>query len=150
MSEPIVVGIDFSPASRHGLEAASRLAHDLDAPMILVHAHSAPHLGWAASDEHLDAIQEVLAELQVSDVVHLSNDWAQSLRAEGINVTVVHEEANPAKLLVKTAKEKSAGLIVVGHHGWGAVKRLFLGSIARDLLEQSPVPVLVVPENSMK
>ncbi len=150
MSQPIVVGIDFSPASRRALEAAARLAHDLEASLILVHAHNAPQLGWAASEEHLDAVQKVLAELQVNDVMQLSNDWARSLREEGLQVEVVHEEAHPATLLVDTATKKQAALIVVGHHGWGAIKRFILGSIAKSLLERSHVPVLVVPEISTK
>lgn len=146
MTAPIVVGIDFSPASRRTVQEATRLALLEKAPLILVHASSAPHLGWAASEEHLDAIQQVLAEAQMSDVVELSNEWARPLRQQGLEVETVNEEGRPADLMRQVARERGASLIVVGHHGWGALKRLLLGSVAKELLDPCPVPVLVVPE----
>ena len=146
MANPIAVGIDFSPASRQAVEVAARLARDGGRPLVLVHATHAPTLGWAASQEHLDAIQEVLAELEMDNVVQLSERWANPLRAQGIDVETVHAEGRPSTVLTQVAKERDAFLVVVGHHGWGAVKRFFLGSVAKEVLDDSPVPVLVVPQ----
>jgi nucleotide-binding universal stress UspA family protein len=36
-------------------------------------------------------------------------------------------------------------MIVVGAHGWGAVKRLVFGSVSLGVLHEAPCPVLVAP-----
>lgn len=145
MTAPIVVGTDFSPASRRAVEEAARLANLHDAPLVLVHAASAPSRGWAASEEHLDAVRQVLAEADMDDVVELSNEWARPLREQGLDVDTVHAEQKPAALIAHVARDRGASLVVVGHHGWGGLKRLLLGSVAKELLDTCPAPVVVVP-----
>jgi len=49
----------------------------------------------------------------------------------------------PAESIVKQAKASKADLIVVGTHGRGALKQLFVGSVALKVIALSPVPVLV-------
>jgi nucleotide-binding universal stress UspA family protein len=50
-------------------------------------------------------------------------------------------------VLLETAREYGASLIVVGSHGEGAVAAAFLGSTALKLLHHSKWPVLVVPRH---
>ncbi len=49
----------------------------------------------------------------------------------------------PAESIVKQAKASKADLIVVGTHGRGALKQLFVGSVALKVIVLSPVPVRV-------
>ena len=56
-------------------------------------------------------------------------------------------EGRPVEVLLETAKEHDAALIVVGSHGEGAVSAAFLGSTALKLLHHSELPVLVVPRH---
>ena len=49
----------------------------------------------------------------------------------------------PAESIVKQAKASKADLVVVGTHGRGALKQLFVGSVALKVIAMSPVPVLV-------
>ncbi|MFC6182974.1 universal stress protein [Pseudoxanthomonas japonensis] len=49
----------------------------------------------------------------------------------------------PAESIVKQAKASKADLIVVGTHGRGALKQLFVGSVALKVIALSPMPVLV-------
>ena len=53
-------------------------------------------------------------------------------------------EDDPSRGLVATAKELAADLIIVGSHGEAGRARLLLGSIAQDVVEVAPCPVLVV------
>lgn len=49
----------------------------------------------------------------------------------------------PAESIVKQAKASKSELVVVGTHGRGALKQLFVGSVALKVIALSPVPVLV-------
>jgi nucleotide-binding universal stress UspA family protein len=43
------------------------------------------------------------------------------------------------------AEEAGAGMIVLGAHGWGAVRRMLFGSVSSAVLHHASCPVLVVP-----
>jgi nucleotide-binding universal stress UspA family protein len=50
----------------------------------------------------------------------------------------------PAETIVQTAKEENCDLIVMGTHGHGAIADVLIGSTAKWVVRQSPIPVLVI------
>ncbi len=55
---------------------------------------------------------------------------------------IVYE--NPTKYVPEFANNRGFDLIVVGSHGYGAVRELLLGSVAHSTVHRSKIPVLVV------
>jgi nucleotide-binding universal stress UspA family protein len=55
-------------------------------------------------------------------------------------------EGDPAHEIVKVARAREAGLIVLGTRGQTGLRRLILGSVARNVLLHAPCSVLVVRE----
>jgi nucleotide-binding universal stress UspA family protein len=53
-------------------------------------------------------------------------------------------EGNPKDLIVQTAEDWPAGLVVVGARGLGAVKAFLLGSVSSFVVRHAHCPVLVV------
>jgi len=53
-------------------------------------------------------------------------------------------EGDTAEAVAGYAGRHAADLIVLGTHGWGAVKRFWLGSVADRLVRQSHIPILLV------
>lgn len=51
---------------------------------------------------------------------------------------MVHRE------LVQAAQDLAADLIIIGSHGRTGLKKLFLGSVAQNVLNDVQIPVLVV------
>jgi nucleotide-binding universal stress UspA family protein len=66
---------------------------------------------------------------------------------EGADVGVVTRvlEGAPYVQIAQYAVEASIDLIVIGTHARGVVKRIFLGSTSKAVLEHAPCPVLMVP-----
>lgn len=56
--------------------------------------------------------------------------------------TIVEERASWA--ICGEAERREADLIVIGSHGRRGLQRMFLGSVAEDVVRHGPVPVLVV------
>ena len=50
----------------------------------------------------------------------------------------------PAEVIVDTAQERNCDLIVVGTYGHGTLTDVLVGSTAKWVLKNSPIPVLVI------
>jgi len=61
-----------------------------------------------------------------------------------IDLTTQVSMGAPDQILIKTAKEWSADLVVIGSHGRGFWGRMLLGSITDSLVHYAPCSVLVV------
>jgi nucleotide-binding universal stress UspA family protein len=70
-------------------------------------------------------------------------------RVQGATDLEVTEEVRwgetPADEIVKMAAEEGVGLLVLGTHGHGVVKRALIGSVASGVARRAPCPVLLVP-----
>lgn len=63
--------------------------------------------------------------------------------AAGTATTTIVED-HPAEGVIAEAERRKADCIVIGSHGRRGLRRLFLGSVAENVLRHSPVPVLIV------
>jgi nucleotide-binding universal stress UspA family protein len=64
--------------------------------------------------------------------------------APDISVVTTLQEGDPAETLQKEAIATGAELVVMTTHARGALGRLWLGSVADDLLRHLPIPLLLV------
>jgi len=70
------------------------------------------------------------------------------LAEAGYDTTAIVREGDPAHEIVTVAHERDAGLIVVGTRGMTGLRRLILGSVARNVLLHADCSVLVVREHT--
>jgi len=75
-------------------------------------------------------------------------DWleqqASSLREAGFSIEVqVRVSGRPAEEILAVAKDHEADLIVVGSRGQNIVTKLMLGSVARQVIRETSLPVLL-------
>jgi nucleotide-binding universal stress UspA family protein len=54
------------------------------------------------------------------------------------------EEGDPVEAILRVAEEIGADLIVMGTHGRTGLSRLFMGSVAEQVLRRAPCPVLTL------
>jgi nucleotide-binding universal stress UspA family protein len=83
------------------------------------------------------AIREVLAA------------FSEETQADGENQTFVTDEiliknGTPAEAIVETAQEQNCDLIVLGTRGHSTLANVFVGSTAKWVIKNSPIPVLVI------
>jgi len=132
--------VDFSEASRAGLESAAGLAARLGAELFVIHVseeRAAP--GPAA----------LLAPPPVSTRVekHGPELEAWALEAERLGAAAVRSaliRGRPAAAIVRFAAEEHLDLLVVAGHGHGGLRRLVVGSVTEEVVRAAPCPVLVV------
>jgi nucleotide-binding universal stress UspA family protein len=69
---------------------------------------------------------------------------AQRLHEAGLNAEPVVLEGDAAAEIVRFAAERGTGTIVMGTRGHTGLARIFLGSVARNVLLHAPCSVLIV------
>lgn len=69
---------------------------------------------------------------------------AVAASVHGLEVTTRIESGAPGEVIAELADAIGAEQIVIGSHGRRGLGRLFLGSVAEQVLRRSNVPVLVV------
>jgi nucleotide-binding universal stress UspA family protein len=117
--------------------------------------------GWDGSTQALRALAAALPLLERADGVRLvlvnpdrlsdlhgeqpGADMALYLARHGVKVDVVLERthATAGAALMAQARAAGAGLIVAGAYGHSRYREWVLGGVTRELLERTPVPLLL-------
>ena len=130
----IVVGTDFSDASRVAVMAARDLAAMHGAQLTIVHA-----------TDPMVAALEVSPEAIIGDARAGLRKAADAAKADDVNVGTEIRLGKPWWVINEVAKEIDADLVVVASHGRTGIARVAMGSTADRVLRSSGVPVLVIP-----
>jgi nucleotide-binding universal stress UspA family protein len=135
----ILVPIDFEDSSSEALDVGVELALAFDAKLILLHAWEVPTFAYAGGYTAPDlwAVIEDAATAQLATTLALVRKRvpsAESLLANGA----------PAPETIAAIDQTSADLVIMGTHGRRGVTRMFLGSVAENVVRNSPVPVLTI------
>lgn len=78
----------------------------------------------------------------------LARQMAAQLVSGGLAAEADGRVGDPATEILAAASASNADLIVIGTHGRTGLKRLLLGSVARNVLQHAPCSVLVVREET--
>ena len=136
-SGPVVVGVDGSEFGANALRFALTEAALRTTSVRAVAAYEAMHPAFAMDQEMVDRIRAA-TEADVDDSLSRVLEGVE----ESVDVDRVVAEGRPAEVIVSHADD--AQLIVVGTHGKGMVRRVLLGSVSRQVLNDADRPVAVV------
>jgi nucleotide-binding universal stress UspA family protein len=127
---------DLSRRSDHAFQLACALAEDYHARIIVLYAIEQPvtygEMGIVVEPAgHREALRAQLEERYASRTVPVEHRL---------------EEGSPAHVITRVAQEGHCDLIVMATHGRHGLGRLFLGSVAEQVVRQAPCPVLTIKE----
>ena len=134
----ILVGVDGSPESRAAADKAADIAQAFGAQLLIAYVvPQRPTPGMETlAEQNWDLAERGYAAALLSET-------EQRCQRPGVQVETMTATGPIAETLAETGGD-AADLVVVGHRGRGAVKRILLGSVADRLVQISPKPVLVV------
>lgn len=137
----ILVPIDFSTYAEQALDYAVMLAHQLGATVHLVNAVGVPALG--APEIGLAYAASMIETIIVENRKALDK-LAATYRDGGTIGQAIVRNGDPRDVILQTAEEIGADLIVMGTHGRRGLSRALIGSVAEMVVRTSPIPVLTV------
>ncbi len=143
----ILVPLDGSPSSEHALPLAVRVARQTGAALHLAHVHVPPSVPMvtanlplfdATLDDRAREQERVYLDMIIARLRTEPALCADSALLEGANSDSV------ADLISAHARATAADLVVMTTHGRGGLARLWLGSVADELVRQIHTPVLLL------
>ena len=140
MIKRIVLALDGSPESEHGLGVAEELARATGAAITVVHVREmmlAPVVGGVPRRIDEDEIEQRVR----GDVAKLVEAGIDA----DLQIIASTYSGGPAHEIAEVARQVDAGLIVSGTRGMGMIKGLLVGSVAHRLPYVAACPVLIVP-----
>jgi universal stress protein A len=139
----ILLASDFSEASRPALATALRMAKRDRATLTILHVtepsipvsadQSAAFAGW----EERQKQSRAWARRQLTKLT------AAATKA-GVQAVGVLAKGSTAREIVRAARRRHAGLLVIGTHGRTGLATRFLGSVAAGVVATSTCPVVTV------
>jgi len=145
----ILAPVDFSELSRAAAHHAAALGRYLDSPVTLTYVYSPQlfrYIGGIESGAYVAQVipprEEVLAE---------ARQGLNRLAAEaglGVAFEQVLLEGEPAAEIVRYARERQIGLVVMPTRGFGPFRRFVLGSVTAKVLHDIECPVFTCPHGA--
>ena len=147
----MLVAVDYSDVTDRVVTQAKQLARACGAKIWLLHCvHEEPvyatmgevPIVLPSSDEDLS--QRFKDEHQKLSAI------ATTLRANGVEAEALFEWGVPTSEILLQAKRHNIDLIVMGSHGHGALYDLVFGSVTKAVLNETTIPLLIVPSDARK
>jgi nucleotide-binding universal stress UspA family protein len=128
----ILVPIDFSDGSKKALQYAVHFAKQIRASIMLLHVLPP----YSAGDEGYE--EESAQRLRA---------WANEFVPNEIEVQTLTRHGAEAIEIVNEAKKSAVSLMIISTHGRTGRAHALAGSLAENLVQLAPCPVLVVREH---
>ncbi len=140
----IVMSFDFSAPSKRAAEVARAIHGVFHGPLHLVHCYldvwgeytDRGAVVGEAAEKRREALHLGLEEMLRAEANELFSIDAQTIQRHLVT-------GDPAEGILRVADEVGATLICAGTTGKSGIERLLIGSVARRLLHDSKVPLLL-------
>ncbi len=133
----IVVGVDGSPTAQRSLLWAGEEADRHVVDLVVVHGWEYPYPAFSEGSNRA----RKLTEIDATYVLDRAVEFARERFAAPVTGRLV--EADPTSAILGSLVD--GDVAVLGSHGHGAIASGLLGSIVNSVLEQSAVPIVVIP-----
>lgn len=138
----ILFPTDFSNGARAAMDHAISLAMDYQAKLILLYVIQDISIAEWYIPSTL-AVADLTEDMRKSASQEMDK-WIAEVSAKVNDVEKMIARGVPFVEIIKTAKEKSADLIVIGTHGRTGIDHLLFGSTAEKVVRKAACPVLTV------
>lgn len=145
----ILVPVDGSEASKKAAQQAILLAGTFQSEVTFLTVVEVNYdlayadYGGMISPDYF-TVKDSLIKLDTERSTKMLDAFVGSLDTAGIKTDKKVLVGNPHPLIVEAAKNDRYDLIVMGHRGLNPLQRLFIGSVAKRVIEDAPCSVYIV------
>jgi nucleotide-binding universal stress UspA family protein len=139
--KPVMLATDGSPTAEKATETAIELAKLLKTELVVATVWNIPYttVGFAPAPISAD-----VAKLGEEEARKTALAAASRAEEAGVETHTLVLRGLPVEELCFAAEKYEPRFLVIGSHGWGAVKRAIFGSVSTGVLHHAKCPVLVI------
>jgi nucleotide-binding universal stress UspA family protein len=145
----IVIAYDFSAPGKRAAELARAIHGVFHGPLHMVHSYldvwgeytDRGAVVGEAAEKRREALHRGLEDMLEADAKDLFSIDAQAIQTHLVT-------GDPAEGILRVAEDVGATLVCAGTTGKSGIERLLIGSVARRLLHDSKVPLLLTHDDA--
>ncbi|MCB0571221.1 MAG: universal stress protein [Phaeodactylibacter sp.] len=148
----ILFPTDLSAAAANAFIYALHVADKTGAAITTLHVYRRPEVKAASLPHTLEEFYASydLEEFQnYKDSIPALNDIQKASGFAHLEVNHMLKSGKPVEAILRAAEEEKADMIIMGTTGATGLKKIFLGSVAGEVLEKAACPVLAIPERTV-
>lgn len=144
MTSNFVVGVDGSERSMRAALFAAERAKQMDTRLLVVFVIEWSPYTFNTQEENAQRKKRFEGEIE-SATHKILNPMLKEIRELGVDVEGFVRHGNISKVIIQLAKEHDAKALFIGRLGTSRLKSMLFGSVTSNLVQMSPIPVVVVP-----
>ena len=152
----VLIALDYNPTAKRIAEDGYALAKAMHAEVILLHVVAdpvyyssteySPIMGFVG---YMDVGQPQLTHESLKKTSQHFLDKSKHHLGDGSIKTLVNE-GDFAEMILKTAKDIHADIIVMGSHSRRWLDEVLMGSVTEKVLHHSTIPLFIIPTKQKK
>jgi nucleotide-binding universal stress UspA family protein len=148
----LLIALDYNPSAQKVAETGITVARAMNAEVILLHVMAEPTYYFSSQYSPImgfnsfnNSNMEELVDRDdlISAALEFLEKTKEHLGYE--NIKTVVKEGDFGDIIIATAEEQSADIIVTGTHNRSGLDKILMGSVAEKVLKRSLIPVLIIP-----
>lgn len=142
--KPVMLATDGSPTAEKATATAIDLALSLNTDLVIVSVWDVPYAAYSAMGYAPMPVNGRTAKLEEQQAAKVVAEAAARAEEAGVETRVSVRRGFPVDAICEVAQRFAPQFLVIGSHGWGAVKRALFGSVSTGVLHRATCPVVVV------
>jgi len=145
----ILVAVDGSPTSLKAANKAVDIAKKYSSTLTFLSVVKDPDIFFEGRSEIAAGIDmESVMDTLTKQHKNMLDEFVTQLPELGdISYEKLVTVGDPYKGIITAAVDNNSDLIVIGRRGFSKIKRLFFGSVSKNVVTHSPCPVLVITDD---
>lgn len=148
----ILIALDYDSSAQRIAESANELAKAMNAQAILLHVISdashyasvnySPVMGFdmfnsmdMMQPDSTEKLQNAAKQYLLKTIEHLGDG----------NIQAIVKEGDFGEMILDTAKELGADIIVMGTHSRHGLDKFLMGSVAEKVFHKTTIPLYIIP-----
>ena len=152
----VMIAVDLDPTAQKVAEVGYSLAQTMGAEVVLLHVivdglyyskGNFPIMGYTGF-----VVSPMLYTPNNEDAKTESQNYLDKIKLhlEDDRISTVIKEGDASEMIVKTANELMADVVVIGSHSRRWLEEILMGSVTEKVLHHCSIPLFIVPTQQSK
>jgi nucleotide-binding universal stress UspA family protein len=139
----VLIAIDFHDKTNMLIDKAIEIGKAFESKIWLLHV-AAPDPDFVGYEVGPQYIRDFRAD-ELKDQHKKLIELVDKIRSQGLETDGMVIQGAKTEMIMEESEKLNIDLIIAGHHDRGLFNELFRGSISSKIIDNSKIPVMIVP-----